>query len=67
MQVNNVEDWDMSKLYQCNGVIANWLMREKHLPSFSQKDNVWYFSKTQALEDALKDLPFYLKIARNFR
>lgn len=68
MYVVNPEEIDVSKLYLCNGVIANWLIYEKHFSPFGQNENKtgWYFAKTEKLDEALKELPMYYRVMKIF-
>lgn len=66
MYVTNPQSIDKSKLYECNGVVGNYLIYEKHLPLFS-RDKIqgkWYFVKTEALIKALEEMPFYFNLSK---
>ena len=66
MYIINGKEWDENKIYRCNGIISNWLIYEKHLPLFSQDKATrsYYFARTEALENALKEMPFFYNIAK---
>lgn len=55
-------------LYECSGVEAEWLMYTKKIPLFSStKDGKFYFAKTENLNKALKEIPFWLKVKKFIR
>ena len=63
MYVVNANELDVSKLYHCNGLIANHLIYTSHISVFGRCDKGgYYFSKTEKLEKALKNLPMWMKI-----
>jgi hypothetical protein len=66
MYVTNPQAIDKSKLYVCNGIIANYLIYEKHLPLFShdKSDGKWYFAKTELLNKAIEEMPFYYNLSK---
>lgn len=65
MYVVNPEKIDISKLYLCSGVEAEWLIYEQHLPVFGKtKDGRFYFAKTDKLNMALEEMPFWLKVKK---
>jgi hypothetical protein len=66
MYITNPEVVSEDKIYWCNGVISEWLIFQKHLPLLSKKGRCFGFAKTEKLAEALKDLPFWLKIAKKF-
>lgn len=63
MFIVNPEVFDVSTLYACNILVRNWLVYSKNIPVFGKgvMPNIWYFSKTKELDDALADMPEYLK------
>lgn len=67
MYVTNPKSIDKSKLYVCNGIIANYLIYEKHLPLFARDKSAcqYFFVKTEGLLKAVEELPFYYRIAKN--
>jgi len=67
MYVINAEDLDKSKLYECNRYVRDWLI-SKHLFVFGMKGDGsrWYFRKTEKLEQALKKMPFRIKVLSAF-
>jgi len=50
------------KKHPCNKRVADFLIYKKQLPLLARVGEVWYFAKTEALEEALKALPFWLKL-----
>lgn len=66
MYVTNPEVIDKSNLYECNGIVGNYLIYEKHLPLFSRdkSEGKWYFVKTEALLKAVSEMPFYYNISK---
>lgn len=65
MYIVNGEALDESKVYECSGIEAEWLMFEKKLPLLSStKDGKYYFAKTDSLNDALEEIPFWLKVKK---
>ena len=67
MFIINVDDLPQEKIYKCNGIMANWLMKEKNFPLLGKsKDGSFVFSRTELLEEVLFTIPFYLSIGRIF-
>jgi len=68
MYVTNLEDSiDESKLYHCSGVVANYLIYTANIPLFGRaKAGGYLFAKTKKLEEAIKTLPFWMKLFSNF-
>lgn len=67
MYIINVDELPPEKLYKCNGLIANWLMKEKNFPLLGKsKDGSFVFSKTELLLEVLEGIPFYLNIKKIF-
>lgn len=66
MYVTNPQIVDKNKLYECNGIVGNYLIYEKHLPLFSRdkSEGKWYFVKTDALLKAIEEMPFYFNISK---
>lgn len=66
MYLTNVEAIDKNKLYECNGIIANYLIYERHLPLFSRdkSEGKWLFVKTDALLKAIEEMPFYFNLSK---
>jgi hypothetical protein len=54
------------KIYWCNGIIGNFLIFEKHFPLLTKKGRMFGFAKTDSLEKAILELPFYLRVTRCF-
>ena len=67
MYVTNVEAIDKNKLYECNGIVGNYLIYEKHLPLFARDKSVgkYFFVKTEALLKAVEEFSFYYSIVKN--
>jgi hypothetical protein len=66
MYIKNIENIPEKKVYTCNGLIASYLIYQKHMPLLSRKEKTWYFYKTSKLEKALKEMPFWYKVACKF-
>lgn len=67
MFIVNVDDLPQEKLFKTNGIIANWLMKEKNFPLLGKsKDGSFVFSKTELLLEVLEKIPFYLNIKKLF-
>lgn len=66
MYVTNPEAIDKNKLYECNGIIANYLIYERNIPLFSRdkSEGKYFFVKTEALLKAIEELPFYYRIVK---
>ena len=65
--VNVDESISPDKLYKTNGVVANWLIYQKHFsPLGKSKDGAWVFAKTELLLEVMEQIPFYLNITRMF-
>ena len=62
MYVTNPEVIDKSKLYECNGIVGNYLIYEKHMSLFSRSEGKWYFVKTEALLKAIEEMPLYQRV-----
>ena len=63
MYVVNPEAIDKNKLYECNGIIANYL-KERGFVFLSKKDGKWIFMKTDKLLEVLSEMPFYYNISK---
>jgi hypothetical protein len=48
--------------FECNHIVANWLIYKKHLPLLGLKNQVYYFAKTDELKKAMKEMPIYVKM-----
>lgn len=65
MYVINPSAISQGRLYECSGVIANWLIYTRHFPLFGKSQaGKFIFVKTPALEKALEEMPFHLKVAK---
>jgi hypothetical protein len=62
MYIVNPETIPKDKKYACGNLTAKFLIYQKNLPLLSRVGKVWYFAKTEALEEALKALPLWLKL-----
>ena len=66
MYVINPDSIPKEKLSYANGVLAHWLIYSAHIPLFSRKGKQYVFAKTKLLDDALANVPFWLKVAGVF-
>lgn len=66
MYITNPESIPKNKIYFCNGIISEWLIYQKKLPLLCKNGRQFGFMKTDALEKALKELPFWLKVTKIF-
>jgi hypothetical protein len=66
MYVLNPEVISESKIFYCNGIIANWLMFEKSFPLLCRKGRLFGFMKTDVLNEILNGLPFWLRVSKVF-
>lgn len=48
--------------FQCNRIVAIYLIRHANLPLLAIKDGQYYFTDNAELRNQIKKLPFYLKI-----
>lgn len=48
--------------YKTSKKISEYLQQEKHIPILSQDGDIYIFSKTKILDEAILKLPFLLKI-----
>jgi hypothetical protein len=62
-----MDKFPKNKGYQCNGVVAAYLMETCKIPLLSREKSVFFFSKTKALDDALENMPVFYRIAGCFR
>jgi len=53
--------------YECNGIIAKYLMEDCGIPLLSRKGGVFYFAKTDELKQKLENLPFWLRVYKYLR
>jgi hypothetical protein len=63
MYVINPDVLKLDTLYSCNKVIADWLGKQK-IPFISQDaiKGVFYFTKTEALKEALERMPISVRL-----
>ena len=67
MYIINADAFPQDKLFKTNGVIANWLIREKNIPLLGKsKTGEYCFSKTELLNEVVLTMPFYLKLTEMF-
>ena len=66
MYVLNSDAIPKDKIYFCNGLIAEFLLYQKHLPLLCKKERMFGFAITENLEKAIKDIPWWLKISKCF-
>jgi hypothetical protein len=66
MYILNSEVLSEDKIYWCNGIIANFLIYSKHIPLLTKKGRMFGFVQTKLLEDAIGELPFYMKVMKCF-
>ena len=66
MYVVNPTQLKMKNLFECSGVVANWLIYKSHLPLFgkSEDGSKFYFVKTDKFTEAYEALPFYFKVGQ---
>jgi hypothetical protein len=62
MYIVNPETIPKDKKYACNNLVAKFLIYQKNIPLFAREGKTWYFARTEILREALKELPFWLKI-----
>jgi len=69
MYVKNVgEKKDKEKFFYCIKVLGNWLIYKAHLPLFGRtKDDMYIFARTEKLQEALDEAPFYLKAINDLK
>jgi hypothetical protein len=60
--ITNPDKLPQDKIYWCNGIVAEWLIYEKHFPLLSKDGRRFGFAKTEKLENVLKDLPIWLRV-----
>lgn len=48
--------------FKCNKQVMEYLVFKCHLPLLSSDENSYYFATTDKLKEALKKMPFSLKI-----
>lgn len=68
MYIINMNNFPANKVFQCKGLLANWLMTEKNIPLLgTSEDGKFCFSKTDLLDEILKTVPFWYRVGENFR
>jgi hypothetical protein len=65
MYILNSKELPREKIYWCNGLLSNWLL-ERGFPLFCRDGRKFGFARTDVLEEALKNIPFWLKISLMF-
>lgn len=63
MYVTNPQVIPKEDKFYCNGVLANWLIYEKHFPIFAKENRRFVFIKTKELEEVLRTAPYWIKVA----
>jgi hypothetical protein len=65
MYIVNPSSLDKDSLFETNGVIANYLIKNG-IPLLSRKEaeGIWIFAKTENLQKALDKMPFYYKVSK---
>jgi hypothetical protein len=66
MYVLNPEIALEKRIYWVNGIIAEWLIETKKIPILCKKDRLFGFAKTEELNRAILDMPFWLKLSKIF-
>jgi hypothetical protein len=62
MYIINPEKVPKFETFKCTRLLAEFLIYKKHLPLFAREGSrLFLFAKTEALENALKETPFYIK------
>ncbi len=60
MFITNIQSFPSNKVFQCKGLLANWLMSEKSMPLLGMTDDGKFcFSRTDVLEELLDKAPFW--------
>jgi len=52
--------------YKCNKIMADYLVYDKHFPVLGLDGKDYYFSDTPLLQESLRNIPLWLKIAKLF-
>lgn len=50
--------------YKCYKIVAEYLMHTCNIPLLCKLDNTYYFMDTSELEEALKTIPFWIKVCK---
>ena len=66
MYLMNPEVIPKEKIFYCNGILANYLIYTCNFPLFAKKGREYGFARTEALEEILEKLPFWLRVTRCF-
>jgi hypothetical protein len=66
MYITNPEVISEDKIFYCNGIMSEYLIYQKHLPLFCKNGRKFGFAKTEELEKALREIPFWLKCTKVF-
>ena len=56
----------IEKKFKCNKIFANYLENELHFPLLGIEGKHYYFTDNELLQERLKTIPLWLKIARKF-
>ena len=62
MFIINPTQEDLDGWYKCNKKTCEYLKYKKHLYPISSFGDNYYFAKTEELDLAIKDMPFWLMI-----
>jgi hypothetical protein len=64
MYVINPEILNLDTLYACNKTVADWLTYTRHIPFLSHDavKQVFYYTKTNVLKEALANMPMTIKL-----
>lgn len=60
------DDKMFGNIYRCNEKTMRWLTLDCKIPLFSYDNKYYYFLNTEALQNALKKMPLYLRISNRF-
>ena len=66
MYILNPKNIPKNRMYICNGLIANWLVTNSKVPLMARNGRDFIFAKTDALEESLKRVPWWMKVAVKF-
>jgi hypothetical protein len=62
MYITNPEKIPKFETFKCGRLLAEYLIYTKHLPLFAREGSKFFlFAKTEALENAVKETPFWIK------